>query len=185
MFCIILHLSVSCLVRMPSLNLLQRRTYAQIHDRRTWIASPFTVFSASLAHVPCLALWHRVFYTFCSLARRWKYTHTHAFLKEGHGRFSRDLRLDGGCPTYCLLPPTVPRQDGYVACLSVLCQHLQSSLWWQSGMFIPVYSHQLPRTVKPTLLPHRNVSTSVTSIFCFELDLEGCATLTLCIKWIC
>lgn len=118
MFCIILHLSVSCLVRMPSLNLLQRRTYAQIHHRRTWIASPFTVFSASLAHVPCLALWHRVFYTFCSLARRWKYTHTHthAFLKEGHGRFSRDLRLDGGCPTYCLLPPHSP-QTGRVRSL--------------------------------------------------------------------
>lgn len=177
MFCIILHLSVSCLVRMPSLNLLQRRTYAQIHDRRTWIASPFTVFSASLAHV--------LLHILLSSTQMKVYTHTRAFLKEGHGRFSRDLRLDGGCPTYCLLPPTVPRQDGYVACLSVLCQHLQSSLWWQSGMFIPVYSHQLPRTVKPTLLPHRNVSTSVTSIFCFELDLEGCATLTLCIKWIC
>lgn len=44
------------------------------------------------------------------------YTHTQAFLKEGHGRFSRDLRLDGGCPTYCLLPPHSP-QTGRVRSL--------------------------------------------------------------------
>lgn len=80
-----------------------------------------------------------------------EWSHTH-ISKWGHGLFSGDpgwMRRDETVPHTATVP--VPRQHNDVACISVPRQPSQPSLSWQGDMLIPVYSHQLLCTEKPTL----------------------------------
>lgn len=68
------------------------------------------------------------------------------------------MRLDGDCPTYrCYPSPQAGRGRGLPLCLLPV----SSALSMLTGWHVPVYSHQLLCTVKPTHFCDCTVSTSV------------------------